>query len=241
MDERLIAVAAILFFASWLQSATGFGLALVAMGLAPLVMPVKEAIAFVSLSSFGVNAFIMFVNRAGLCWRRALPLVVATVFGIPVGYYGLRLFNGELVIRLLGVVLILIAILEVFRKRFARLDIPEKAGAPLAFLGGILAGSFNVGGPPVVVYAYAMPWKRVEIVAVLQTIFLSASIMRNLLMLQAGEIDGALLRLVAWTLPVAVLGVWIGKMTLDRLPEPWLRRVVYFLILLIGLRYAILS
>jgi uncharacterized membrane protein YfcA len=86
-----------------------------------------------------------------------------------------------------------------------------------------------------------MPWKRVEIVAVLQTIFLSASIMRNLLMLQAGEIDGALLRLVAWTLPVAVLGVWIGKMTLDRLPEPWLRRVVYFLILLIGLRYAILS
>ncbi len=241
MDERFLAIAAILFFASYLQSATGFGLALVAMGLAPLVMPVKEAIAFVSLSSFGVNAFIMFVNRAGLSWRRALPLVVATVLGIPVGYYGLRLIDGALVVRLLGFVLIFIAVLEVFRKRFSRLAIPEKAGAPLAFAGGVLAGSFNVGGPPVVVYTYAMPWTRVEVVAVLQTIFLAASIVRNLLMLHAGEIDAELLGLVLRTLPLALLGVWIGKITLDRLPEIWLRRLAYFLIFVIGLRYAILA
>lgn len=241
MDERYLAIAAILLAASWLQSATGFGLALVAMGLAPLVMPVKEAIAFVSLASFGVNAFIMFANRSGLSWRRALPLVVATVLGIPVGYYGLHLLDGPLVIRLLGIVLVLIALTETFRTRFTRLTIPERAGTPLAFIGGVLAGSFNVGGPPVVVYAYARPWSRVEVVAVLQTVFLAASIVRNLLMLQAGEIDAGLLKLVLATLPVALLGVWIGKVTLDRLPETWLRRLAYLLIFAIGLRYAFLA
>lgn len=237
MDLSVIYVAAILFAAAYLQSATGFGLALVCMALVPIILPVSEAIAYVSLASLVVNSFIIFANRAGLCLRRALPLCIGIVLGIPVGYFALSALDGKLVIRLLGVTLMVIAAAEFLQGRMTKLHIPEKSGGLMGMLGGILAGAFNVGGPPIVVYTYARNWSKVEVVAILQTAFLAGGLTRNLLMLGTGEINVELLALVAWTVPSAILAVWLGKLTLDRLPHMLLKRFVFALIFLIGLSY----
>lgn len=237
MDLSVIYVAAILFAAAYLQSATGFGLALVCMALVPIILPVSEAIAYVSLASLVVNSFIIFANRAGLCLRRALPLCIGIVLGIPVGYFALSALDGKLVIRLLGVTLMVIAAAEFLQGRMTKLHIPEKSGGLMGMLGGILAGAFNVGGPPIVVYTYARNWSKVEVVAILQTAFLAGGLTRNLLMLGTGEVNVELLALVAWTVPSAILAVWLGKLTLDRLPHMLLKRFVFALIFLIGLSY----
>ena len=239
MDWSTILVAAILFAAAFLQSATGFGLALVCMALIPLLVPVGDAIAYVAIASLVVNCFIIFANRAGLSFKNALPLVIGMCLGIPIGYYGLRSMDGELIVRLLGVALMLIAVAEFLQKRFARFAIPEKAGGPLSFVGGILAGAFNVGGPPVVVYAYSRDWSKVEIVAILQTVFVAGALTRNGLMIREGEYTADLLKLVGWSLPGAAIAVWLGKLTLDRLPQLLLKRVVFALIFALGLKYLV--
>lgn len=237
MDLSVIYVASILFAAAYLQSATGFGLALVCMALVPIILPVTEAIAYVSLASLLVNSFIIFANRSGLSLRRALPLCIGIVLGIPVGYFALGALESKLVIRLLGVTLMVIAAAEFLQGRYAKIHIPEKAGGLMGMLGGILAGAFNVGGPPIVIYTYARSWSKVEVVAILQTAFLAGGLARNLLMLGAGEVNVELLILVAWTVPTAILAVWLGKLTLDRLPHMLLKRFVFALIFLIGLSY----
>ena len=107
----------------------------------------------------------------------------------------------------------------------------------MGMLGGILAGAFNVGGPPIVVYTYSRDWTKVEVVAILQTAFLAGCLTRNLLMLGTGEVTADLLILVAWTVPTAIFAVWLGKLTLDRLPQILLKRFVFALIFLIGLSY----
>ncbi len=240
MDAIPLIVAVILFAAAYLQSATGFGLALVCMAFAPLVLPVSSAIIYVSIASFFVNLFVIFANRSGFSWRRAVPLSLGMGLGIPLGYYGLRALDGEWVVRLLGVILMAISVTEFLQKRFIRIHFPEKSGGLFGFLGGILAGSFNVGGPPVVVFAYSMRWSKVETVAVLQTVFIFGGLVRNVLMFQAGEFHPEILLLVAWSLPTSALAVWLGKMTLDRLPQAQLKAFVFVLIFLIGLRYAFL-
>lgn len=234
-------VTAILFGAAYLQSATGFGLALICMALVPLVLPIGEAIAYVSAASFIVNLFVIFANRAGFSWRHAAPLSVGMCLGIPIGYFSLRTLDGEWVVRLLGVVLMLIALAEFLQSRFSKLAVPERAGGFFGLIGGVLAGAFNVGGPPVVVYAYSMKWSKVETVAILQTVFISGGIVRNLLMMRAGEYHMDLIRLVAWSLPASAFAVWLGKLTLDRLPPSSLKAFVFALIFIIGLRYAILA
>lgn len=237
MDTATILVVAILFAAAYLQSATGFGGAIVTMALVPLLLPVGDAIAYVSMVGLLINGFVMFANRAGFSLRHATPLVLGMGLGIPIGYYSLRTVDGELVIRVLGAVLMLIAASEFLQKRFVRLAIPERTGTLFGMAGGILAGAFNVGGPPVVVYAYSRDWSKVEIVAILQTVFVGGAIVRNLLMLNEGEFTADLLRLSAWSLPPAIAAVWLGKMTLDRLPQTLLHRIVFGLIFAIGLRY----
>lgn len=239
MDPVSLWVVAILFLATYLQSATGFGLALVCMALIPLVLPVAEAIAFVAIASLAVNFFILFANRSGLDFRRALLLAAAMGLGIPVGYFGLRAIDGGLVIRLLGVVLMVIAVSEFLQNRIRTCSIPDWAGGPLSFTGGILAGAFNVGGPPVVAYVYSRSWSKVEMVAVLQAVFVVGALARNGLMIANGEYTVELLRLVLLATPVAVIGVWLGKLTLDRLPRDLLKNFVFGLIFLIGLRYVV--
>ena len=130
-----------------------------------------------------------------------------------------------------------IAAAEFLHGRMAKLHIPEKAGGLMGMLGGILAGAFNVGGPPIVVYTYSRDWTKVEVVAILQTAFLAGGLTRNLLMLGTGEVTADLLILVAWTVPTAIFAVWLGKLTLDRLPQILLKRFVFALIFLIGLSY----
>lgn len=239
MDLTPLIVAAILFLAAYLQSATGFGLALVCMALLPLVLPVSDAIAYVAIASLSVNIFILYANRAGIRLRRTILLGIAIGLGIPIGYFGLRALDGDLIIRLLGIVLMAIAVWEFLQSRIQRWSIPDWAGAPLSFFGGILAGAFNVGGPPIVVYVYSRNWSKVEMVAILQAVFVFGSVTRNGLMIGNGEYTADLLWLVLLSIPGALLGVWLGKLTLDRLPQALLKRIVFALIFLIGLRYAI--
>ncbi len=239
MDLIPFTVAAVLFLAAYLQSATGFGLALVCMALLPLVLPVSDAIAYVAIASLSVNVFILFANRAGIRMRRTIYLGIAISLGIPIGYFGLRALDGDLIIRLLGIVLMAIAIWEFLQSRIQRWSIPDWAGTPFSFVGGILAGAFNVGGPPIVVYVYSRAWSKVEMVAILQSVFVFGSVTRNGLMIGNGEYTADLLLLVFYSIPGAIFGVWLGKLTLDKLPQSLLKRIVFALIFLIGLRYVI--
>jgi uncharacterized membrane protein YfcA len=237
MDSALLCATAILFVAAYLQSATGFGGAIVCMAVLPLFIDVRDAVSFVSIASVAVTLMVVAANRSGLSLRNAVPLCLGMVLGIPIGYFALRQIEGGLVIRLLGIVLMLLSATEFLQNRFSNLAIPEKTGTLFGFVGGILAGAFNVGGPPVVAYAYSRNWSKVEIVAILQTVFIAGATTRNILMASTGEYTARLFQLVGWALPGAVLAVWLGKLTLDRVPQPLLRKIVFSLIFLIGLRY----
>ncbi len=238
MDPLILFLAAILFGAAFLQSATGFGMALVCTAFVPLLLPVKDAIAFVSIACFIATIFIMLANRAGLSFRHAGPLALGMLVGIPFGYFGLAKIDGTLIVRVLGVTLMLIALTEFFQTRYkGTRKLPENSGVFFGLIGGVITGAFNVGGPPIVIYAYSRPWSKTETVAILQSVFLTGSITRNALMWQAGEYTPDLLMLVLSSIPAALVGIWIGKKTLDRLPQLWLRRVVFALIFVIGLNY----
>ncbi|MEM1443735.1 MAG: sulfite exporter TauE/SafE family protein [Verrucomicrobiota bacterium] len=238
MEPSILLIAVILFAAVFLQSATGFGMALVLTAFVPLLIPVRDAIAFVSIACFFATLFIMLANHSGLSFRHAIPLAVGMVVGIPLGYFGLRHVDGTILVRCLGVTLMLIALLEFFQTRYRDFwRPPEKSAGIFGLVGGVITGAFNVGGPPIVVYAYSRSWSKTETVAILQTVFISGSLTRNALMFQNGELTRDLLMLVLFTFPATLLGVWLGKKTLDRLPQERLRQVVFALIFVIGLNY----
>ncbi|NNE92152.1 MAG: sulfite exporter TauE/SafE family protein [Verrucomicrobiales bacterium] len=237
----LLAAVAILAVAAFVQSATGFGLALVCVAALPLLMEVHEAVALVAFFNLLVTSTIFWLNRHDFSWKAAWPLVLTMVIGIPLGYYGMHALPEKTVIRVLGGILVAIALSD-FRmalKRGKGLRLPGWLAVPAGFTGGILGGAFNIGGPPIVAFAYSQGWKPARCVAILQSCFLAGGMFRNLLMGIKGEFTKDILIISAWAAIPALLAIWLGKKTLDSLPAPLLRRLVFLFVLGMGLKYLV--
>src|SRR5947209_12664911 len=81
----IVWVLAVIFLATLIRSAFGFGEALIAVPLLALLMPVKVAAPVAVLLSITVAAVIILQDWDKVHARSAWRLVVATVFGIPLG------------------------------------------------------------------------------------------------------------------------------------------------------------
>ena len=149
-DPTLICIAAlILAIAAFVQSATGFGMALVCMAGLPLIMQVPEAVALVAVFNLLVTANVMWLNRSGFSWPKAWPLALAMVIGIPLGYFGFKSIDATLIIRILGGLLVTISLTDLRlseRGPEKALQLPRWAAFPIGLGGGILGGAFNIGG-----------------------------------------------------------------------------------------------
>src|SRR3954453_14082560 len=84
-EPAAILAPAILFLATLIRSAFGFGQALVAVPLLALLMPVEVAAPVAVLGSITVAFIVVAHARRKIHVRSAGGLVLSTMFGFPVG------------------------------------------------------------------------------------------------------------------------------------------------------------
>ena len=258
LDYALVAL--VLAFASFVQSASGFGFALVAVAALPQIIGLEPAIALIAAFNLLVSLSTLWWNRKDFSWSKAWPLTVAICVTLPIGFWFLKNADGTLLIRVLGVILITVALMDLrlsvpamLRARLGRATVERKTKQeeraslpawsvwPLGLIGGVLGGAFNVAGPPVVAFAYSQPWSKTQTVAVLQTVFLIAGLMRNGLMVAAGDYNRQLFLWILCAIPAAMIAIWLGKLLLDRLPKNLLKLVVFTFILVMGVKYLVVG
>src|SRR3954469_25167798 len=99
-------VVAILFLATFVRSAFGFGEALVAVPLLALLMPVEVATPLAVLLSITVAGVIVVQDWHNIHVRSAWRLVLSTLFGIPLGLLLLTAVAGHVVKAILAVVIL---------------------------------------------------------------------------------------------------------------------------------------
>src|SRR5262252_6956712 len=97
-------VIAVLFCATLIRSALGFGEALVAVPLLAFVLPVKVAAPVAVLVSITVAALVLAQDWRHVRARSALRLVLWTIPGIPLGLLLLRVGAEPLVKGTLGTI-----------------------------------------------------------------------------------------------------------------------------------------
>mgnify|MGYP001217433561 CR=1 FL=1 len=83
----LALILAILFIATFIRSAFGFGEALIAVPLLALIMPVEIAAPIAVLASITVSAVAMMQDWRQVHFRSAWMLFISTCFGIPIGLW----------------------------------------------------------------------------------------------------------------------------------------------------------
>jgi uncharacterized protein len=208
-------VLAVLFFATLIRSALGFGEALVAVPLLALTLPVQVAAPLAVLVSITVAVVVVIQDWRNVHVRSAGWLVLSTLFGIPLGLLLLKTVPESIVKSILGVFISGFAIYSLAGRKP---ELHSDRLAPLfGFLAGILGGAYGMNGPPLVVYGVLRRWQPAQFRATLQGYFLIASIVG-----MAGyALTGLWTRTVSsyflLSLPLALIAIFLGHVIHRRL------------------------
>jgi len=215
-DGVLVQVLAILFAATFIRSAFGFGEALVAVPLLALLIPVEVAAPVAVLVSITVAAVAVFQDWRHVHLRSAGSLFVSTLVGIPIGLWLLSAVPAGVVKTLLAGIIIAFSAFFLVRRSPGALK-TDKLAPLFGFVAGILGGAYGMNGPPLVAYGTFRRWSPRHFRATLQGYFLPASIVVMAGYAMTGLWTGEVTRYYLLSLPVVVAAIFIGRMANRRL------------------------
>ena len=241
MNGPLILAVLIICLAGFVHGLGGFGFGLVAMALLPTLMRLHEAVAVVVLLTVIVVGVTFIQMRAHYSWREGLWFVVGSCVGTPLGVLFLIKMDEIFLRHFLGGVMVLLAFNEliIFRKKGA--PIPSSLAFPIGLVSGSLSGAFNMGGPPAIAYAYAQPWNKEQVMALLQVVF-GASIAVRLAMLgSTGLLNAQLLKIGAWGILPMLLAMALGRRCFARISRDHLKKGAFIFLAVMGLKYLIFT
>ncbi len=233
--ETLLLAAAVILGAAFVQGVTGFGHALLAIGLLTMLFGSGEAILILSVMAPAI-AIVVFVRH----WRRVdwkEVLVVAgplCLVGLPLGIWLFAYVDKAALTRAVGIFLIVSAgyFLSPFAPKPRKL--PWPVGATAGALGGFIGGVASTGGPPVVLYLNAQEMRKEVRMGVLQAVFVLGSVVKVAMLVPTGLMTRPILLHSAILIPPMVLGSYLGQLLFDRLPGESIRTAALVMLLGIG-------
>jgi uncharacterized membrane protein YfcA len=201
-------VLAVLFFATFIRSALGFGEALIAVPLLALSMPVQVAAPLAVLVSITVAVVVVIQDWRQVHFRSAGWLVLSTLFGIPLGLLLLKTVPESVVKSILGAFIIAFALYSLTGRKP---ELHNDRLAPLfGFTAGILGGAYGMNGPPLVIYGVLRRWQPAQFRATLQGYFLIASIVGMAGYAATGLWTRTVSNYFLLSLPLALIAVFLG-------------------------------
>jgi uncharacterized protein len=205
-------VLSILFIATVIRSAFGFGEALVAVPLLAFCIPLQVATPLAVLVSITVAAIVVVQDRKKIHLHSAGWLLLSTAFGIPLGLLLLRSSHQSAVKAALAVIIVAFSVYCLVGRTPPELrQDSRKWLLACGFCAGVLGGAYGMNGPPLVIYGAMRRWSAQHFRATLQAYFLPASIIGMGSYWLAGLWTRAVTRYYLLSLPLTLLAVILGR------------------------------
>jgi uncharacterized protein len=203
-------VLAVLFLATVIRSAFGFGEALVAVPLLALTIPVEIAAPVAVLVSITVALVVVIQDWHSIHLRSAGWLVLPTLFGIPIGLMLLRSVPEPVMKASLAIIIIAFSGYSLMPR--ARFELTNDRLAPFfGFVAGVLGGAYGMNGPPLAIFGSLRKWSPANFRATLQGYFLPASLAGMAGYWFAGLWTPAVNRFYFLSLPAVLVAIYLGR------------------------------
>lgn len=228
MNLVTVQVLAVVFLATFIRSAFGFGEALFAVPLLALFIPLQVAAPLAVLVSITIAAVVVAQDWRKIHMRSTGWLVGATLFGIPVGLMLLKSSHQQAVRIALAIFILAFAVYSLLGSSPPELKCDSKPWLlGCGFLAGVFGGAYGMNGPPLVIYGAMRRWSAQHFRATLQGYFLPASIIGMGGYWLAGLWIPAVTRYFLLCLPVLLPAIWLGRIVNHRLHGDTFLRYVY--------------
>jgi uncharacterized protein len=232
-----MALAAVAAFAgAAVQSATGFGFALVLSPALFAVMDPVEAVTALLVLGLALNLLVLFEGGRPqhVDWRALAPMLLAALPGLAAGAVALTQLSKETLQVTVGVAVIAAAGWQLRQPASSRPRLPPAAAWAAGFASGALTTSISVSGPPIVLWLEARGVRPEEFRASLAASFLVLNVAGGVVLLAAegsGAFDAAA---VAVLLALVVAGYAVGAVGFRRLDRERFFNLVLVLVALTG-------
>ncbi|MEL6327984.1 MAG: sulfite exporter TauE/SafE family protein [Cyanobacteria bacterium J06626_23] len=233
--DHIWAIGLIILAASTIQSLTGFGFALIAVSLLPMLMDLQVAVPLIVLISTVGNAVLCWHYRDSVEGAAVIRLVGAALVTIPVGLIGLHYLPEHMALRLLGGIIVAYVVYDGLKLSLPQLQSPRWAYA-FGAASGILTGAFNTGGPPVVVYGSCHRWSPEQFKSNMPSVFFMTSLGAIALHSWQGHITPALLQTTLYATPFFAGGLALGLGLSRYIEAAQFRYLVLVLLGIMGIR-----
>jgi uncharacterized membrane protein YfcA len=232
MDGIAVSVLVVLFVATLIRSAFGFGEALIAVPLLALLMPVEVAVPLAVLLSITVAGVVVVQYWHKIHLRSASWLILFSLVGIPLGLLVLTTVAEAVIKAILGLLTMAFSLYCLFSRRQFELRTDRLAWV-FGFGAGVLGGAYGMNGPPLVVYGALRRWSPEQFRATLQGYFLPASLLYGYWL--AGLWVPAVTRYYLMSLPLALAAIFLGRVINQRLDGRRFLRCVHGVLIGVGM------
>jgi len=223
----------VLFLATLIRSAFGFGEALISVPLLALVMPIEVAAPTAVLVSITIALVIVVQDWRAVHVRSAALLVIPTMLGIPLGLLLLKTTAESIVEAILGAVVVVFSAHQLLSGRNRELK-DDRWSALFGFMAGVLGGAYGMNGPPLAIYGSLRRWTPGYFRATLQAYFLPASIVGMAGYWLTGLWTPAVSHLYLVSLPGVLVAIFLGRAINQRMRDHRFIFYIHFGLIVIG-------
>ncbi|OEU70205.1 MAG: hypothetical protein BA863_13320 [Desulfovibrio sp. S3730MH75] len=229
-----IVVPLIFLSAGFLQGLTGFGSALIAMPLLAMIIDIKTAVAVCTLCGIIINLKMTMNLSSNLDRKKIIPLIIGSIPGAIFGTVVLKEVDAHIITLFLGALVAGYALYSLLMKPIA-LKLNPAWGLLSGFLTGSITAAVSAGGPPTIVYATLMGWKKDDFKATLSGFFLMAASMAAAGHLISGLTTLYVFKLFMVSLIPVQLGVFLGHTLSGKVTEGLYKKMVMILLVFMGI------
>ncbi|WP_228040945.1 sulfite exporter TauE/SafE family protein [Nodosilinea sp. LEGE 07088] len=225
-----------MFGAAFVQGVTGFAFAMVSMGVLSGVTSVQLAAPLVALAAL--------TNHTAQClyYRRAFDriivaqLLLGAVLGIPFGLLALRFLPETWMLIALGSVILAYSLYSLVGPRGGQLLKSKRWIYGAGFLSGALNGSYNLPGPPVVVYASSQNWPQERFKGNLISFFWVNAVLVVIGHSLDDRFSVQIIHQFLLAIPGILLGQFLGVSLSKHLNPPMFQKITAVILAITGVR-----
>lgn len=226
--------------ASFVRGVSGFGAALITMPVLSGLTSIDVAAPLVAIIGLTNDTVLCLYYRRSFEWGIVTKLWMGSILGIPVGFLILRVFPGNQMISVLGLLITAYAIYALFEPKIPVLK-AQRWLYGTGFLCGALGGSYNIPGPPIILYGNSQRWSQEKFKSTLSIFFCG-----NALLVVSGHVAEshypiAVLQQYLITIPSVIVGLSVGTVLSKFFNPLMFRRAVLMILMVIGIRLFVLG
>ena len=222
-------------FASIVSATIGFGSALILIPFSSFFLPIKEAIAIITLFFIAANLSKILFFRKYIDWKIVFLIWAGAIPMVFIGASLMIYAPSDLIKRVLGAIIIFYVLNDYFNfTRHVRLN-----KIAIAFTGaayGFFAGIIGTGGPIKAALLNHIGLRKEKFIAVMTTSAFLLNIIKTLVYSRSSLVTAEDIPLIIGLVACAFFGTYIGRNFVKKFHPETFRRIILVMLFIVSVK-----